>query len=88
METKISATELANKTQEILDRVRDHGESFKVEQDGKVVAEIKPAGSSRFTVADFIEMMRSAPATDDKFADDLEKIHASQGPLPPSPWDC
>jgi antitoxin (DNA-binding transcriptional repressor) of toxin-antitoxin stability system len=89
MET-ITAAEFARNAKEILKRIREEGESFRVEQDGEVIAEIAPPRepANRFTVADFVEVMRTAPPSDDKLADDLEEIHALQGALPPSPWEC
>lgn len=55
METTITADELARNLSDILSRVRDEGESFRVEQGGEVVAVLRPGpeAASAFTVADF-----------------------------------
>ena len=86
METKITATELARNLSDILNRVRYKGESFAVERNGETVAKLEPPEvAQRFTVRDFIDLMERLPPADDKFADDLEAVHNSQGVLPPLP---
>ena len=85
METTITATELARNLSDILNRARYQKERFRVERNGEVVAVIEPPPEpGKFTLRDFIELWKSLPPVDDKFADDLEEIHKSQG-FPPAP---
>jgi antitoxin (DNA-binding transcriptional repressor) of toxin-antitoxin stability system len=83
--TRITATELARNLSDILNRVRYRGERFDVLKNGELVAELSPAAAKQFTVRDFIDLMERLPPADDKWADDLEEIHNSQGVLPPLP---
>lgn len=76
---KISATELARRLSDILNRVRYRGEEFVVERGGEPVARIEPPGPPRtLTLAEFVDVLRSAPRPDKGFADDLERIHSAQ----------
>jgi len=87
--TTITATELARNMSDVLSRVRYRRETFRVERNGAVVAILEPPAevASVSTWGEFIELLRSLPRPDEKFADDLEQIHWSQGALPPSPWE-
>lgn len=87
MVTKITATELARNLSDVLNRVTYRHEEFVVERNGEIVAEIAPAFATRTVTA--IEIISKigdykVPAG---LGADLDKIHASQGPVPPSPWD-
>ena len=84
METRITATELASNLSDILNRVRYKGESFQVERNGEVVAEIKPA-RKRMTAAEFADWWKTIPKPDDDYWKDLQEIHDSQGVLPSPP---
>lgn len=80
MTTTITDTELAERLRDVLDRVRDCGEQFVVEHDGKPITMLGPVEEKKaMTWAEFVEQLRSIPKPDDKFADDLEEIIASQG---------
>ena len=89
METTITATELGRNLSSVLNRVRYRRESFRVERNGEVVATLVPPEevAKVSTWGDFIELLRTLPPPDDRFADDLEEVHRSQGELPPSPWE-
>lgn len=78
---RISATELARRLSDVLNRVRYRGEEFLVERGGEQVARIEPPGPPRrLTWREFVEFLRRAPRPDEAFADDLERIHAAQPP--------
>jgi antitoxin (DNA-binding transcriptional repressor) of toxin-antitoxin stability system len=87
METRITATELARNLPDVLNRVRDKGEIFVVEQDGEVVAEIAPSpeASKVFTVADFRRKFgdRFVPAG---IADAIEEGRKALRMMPEPPW--
>ena len=89
MATKITAKELARNLLDILDRVRDKGETFEVLQSGEIVAEIKPTERRRITLGEFIELLQNGPKPDPEFWDDVEQAHREMNePLPmKSPWD-
>jgi len=87
-ETKITATELARNLSDVLNRVRYKGESFVVVRSGEVVARLEPRPEHRrVTLGEFVEIIRNAPKPDEEFLEDLRRIRASQGSLPPSPWE-
>ena len=58
----VSATEAARNFGEVLTRVREERAVYVVERHGKPVARITPVEDRVFTVADFIELVRSSPA--------------------------
>ena len=88
METTISATELSRSLSDILSRVRYKGETFIVRRNGEHVATLAPpVPAKRMTWGEFLEFWRTLPRPDDQFADDLERIQASQPMIGPSPWD-
>ncbi len=84
MATKISATELARNLSDVLNRARYKGESFVIERNGEALATLQ---SVRKTVTwkEFVQWwVNNRP--DDRFADDLEAIHAEMNrPLPEPP---
>ncbi len=87
METKITAAELAKGLGEILDRVRNQGETFVIERDGKPVATLAPAAPGPgIPLAKLIERLGDLPLPDEGFADDLESLQASQTCESPPAW--
>lgn len=79
METRITATELAKSLSDVLNRVKYKGEQFVVERNGEPIATIVPAAPPRsITLREFLLRYKHFPRPDDKFADDLEAIQASQ----------
>ena len=86
MKTRVTATEAARKFSEILNRVAYKGETFIVERSGRPMCEISPAPRSKFTAADFAEMIKSAPRPDDQYFDDVEEVIKNRQPVAPSRW--
>lgn len=85
--TTITAADLAQDLSDVLDRVRYHGEQFRIERDGEPVALLGPTGGAAlFTVGDFIALLDRLPRPDDEFAADLEEIHASQDVAEAPAW--
>jgi len=47
----------------------------------------EPVPASRpKTLRELVEMVRAMGPPDDDFADDLQKIHRNQPPMPEDPW--
>jgi prevent-host-death family protein len=87
--TRITATELARNLSDVLNRVRYKGERFVVVRNGEEVARLEPGPEfRRMTLKEFVDAVRGGPKPDPEFLDDVIAIRASQGSLPPSPWDC
>ena len=86
METKISATEVARKLSDIINRVVYRGEEFIVERGGEPVCKISPVGPQRYTKAELVEFFKTTPKIDDEYLDILEDITRKQPPVPESPW--
>ncbi len=87
MATKITATELAKNLSDILSRARYRRESFVIERNGETVAQLGPAEPEiGVNLRDIREELRKIPRPDQKFADDLEAIHAMQGAIDTGPW--
>lgn len=86
MEHRITATELARKLGDVLARVRYRGDSFIVERNGIPVARVTPPPTiGGASLRKLIEVWRAAGEPDPSFADDLERIGASDQP-PRNPW--
>jgi antitoxin (DNA-binding transcriptional repressor) of toxin-antitoxin stability system len=87
MSTKITATELAKRLSEVLNRITYRGEEFVIERNGDAVAKLtspdQPAGAD---LMEFIDEWRGVPRPDDGFADDLAHIHATQGVVERDLW--
>jgi antitoxin (DNA-binding transcriptional repressor) of toxin-antitoxin stability system len=84
MVTRITSTELARNLSDILNRVRYKREQFLIERNGETVATLGPATKGT-TLREFVEWWANN-RPDDKFADDLEAIHAEMNqPLPEPP---
>jgi antitoxin (DNA-binding transcriptional repressor) of toxin-antitoxin stability system len=82
--TRITSTELARNLSDILNRARYKGEQFIIERNGETVATLGPA-IKPITWREFVEWWANN-RPDDKFADDLEAIHAEMNqPLPEPP---
>lgn len=82
----LSIGELETSLSEVLERVRD-GERYAIERDGEVIASLGPAiEQPGITLAEFVALLRDAPRPDDRFADDLEAIQASQGKVEFPEW--
>ncbi len=88
MTHRISQADLLDQLPDILDRVHDDGERFVVERDGAVLAAIGPAdGEPGITWSELVTRLAEIPRPDDRFADDLEAIHAEMNvPVEPPQW--
>lgn len=79
--------ELGRELTAILDRVRCHGSSFLIEQDGEAVATLEPVGTSGgATWGTLAQALRDRPIGDGEFAADLEEIQRNQPEMPASVW--
>jgi antitoxin (DNA-binding transcriptional repressor) of toxin-antitoxin stability system len=86
MERRLSATELARKLGDILNRVRYRGDSFVIERNRDPVARLAPIPNrSIATLHEALAAWRAAGPPDPAFADDLERVGASDRP-PDNLW--
>jgi antitoxin (DNA-binding transcriptional repressor) of toxin-antitoxin stability system len=88
MAARITPVDLAKRLPEILERVRDNGERFVVEEDGAPFATISPPelGPAK-SLQELGERLAGIPWPDEDFADDLEEIHrAMNRPVKPPEW--
>lgn len=87
----VSATEAAKKFGEVLARVREDRAVYVVERRGKPVARISPVEDRVFTLADFVELIRSGaiPPAGAEYARAVEEGIAffNRPELPKSPWE-
>jgi prevent-host-death family protein len=85
--TEVTATELARGLSDILNRVHYRGERFVVVRNGEPVATIGPTEITKsMTLAELFELLRSLPAPDPDFWNDVEEIHKSQPPVEFREW--
>jgi prevent-host-death family protein len=82
--TRLSATEVARRFSDVLNRVAA-GEEIEITRAGAPVAVLTPPKVRRLSAAEFRELLAAAPQVDRDFADDLRAIRAGVGP-PESPW--
>lgn len=85
MEIRITATELVRKLGDVLGRVRYRRDVFVIERNGEVVARLAPPARAGVSLAEALRAWREAGPPDPTFADDLERINASDRP-PHNPW--
>jgi antitoxin (DNA-binding transcriptional repressor) of toxin-antitoxin stability system len=89
MSSTISTTDLAEHLADVLDRVRSRGEEFIIERDGERIARLSPARpQAGITWREFVERLADMPMPDDKFAEDVRAIRASQPPAEVLEWPC
>jgi prevent-host-death family protein len=81
---RLSATEVARRFSEVLNRV-SAGEEIEVTRAGAAVAVIVPPRTRLLSAERFRALLASAPPVDDDFADDVREIRRSVGP-PESHW--
>ena len=81
---RLSATEVARRFSEILNRVAA-GEEIEVTRAGAPVAVIGPPKARVVSAERFRELVRSAPPIDEDFAEDVRTIRRSVGP-PEDAW--
>jgi antitoxin (DNA-binding transcriptional repressor) of toxin-antitoxin stability system len=65
----------------MLDRVRELGEAFIVEQDGEAVCRIVPVSTAKRTLVDLVRILDSAPKPDPEYWNIVEAITRNQPKL-------
>ena len=83
---RLTATEAARGFSELLNRVRYRGERFLITRGGVDVCEMRPAAAVRFSGTDLGALLRSMPAVDGDFLDQVERHVGDQPPEPEPPW--
>ncbi|HET7092683.1 MAG TPA: hypothetical protein VFI22_04370, partial [Thermomicrobiales bacterium] len=79
METTITATELAKRLSDVLNRVKYRGERFVVQRNGETIATIAPANDRPATTArELIARVGDLPFPGEGFGDDVEAAQAAQ----------
>jgi len=79
METTITATELAKRLSDVLNRVKYRGERFVVQRNGETIATIAPAKDRPATTArELIARVGDLPFPGDGFGDEVEAAQAAQ----------
>lgn len=87
METTVTVAELVTSLEDVLNRVKESGERFVVERDGKPVATIAPPiPPPGITLREIIARIGDLRMPGDGFADDLEAIQAAQPPASVPEW--
>jgi prevent-host-death family protein len=81
---EMTATEAARTFSQLLNRV-NAGEEIHVVRNGAEVAVITPPAAQTVSAARFREVIATAPAIDDAFADELQGARASL-PAPAGVW--
>jgi antitoxin (DNA-binding transcriptional repressor) of toxin-antitoxin stability system len=81
---RLSATEVARRFSEVLNRVAA-GEEIEITRAGAPVAVIGPPKARLLSAERFRELLRAAPPVDEDFAADLRAIRRSVGP-PEGAW--
>lgn len=85
MATIISTTEAARHLGDYLARVKHKGEHFILTKNDEAIADLTPArGSRKATWGELNDALSGLPF-DSAFADDLEKVNASDR-IPENPW--
>ncbi len=77
MKVEISSTDLVRHFGDYLARVKHRREAFVITKNHKPVAELSPASERRFATLDELKALFEALPRDPGFADDLEKVNAS-----------
>jgi prevent-host-death family protein len=82
--TRLSATEVARRFSEVLNRVAA-GEEIEVTRGGAPVAVMSPPKTRLLSAQRFRELLAIAPPVDDEFAEDVRQIRREVG-VPENPW--
>jgi prevent-host-death family protein len=82
---RMSATEVARRFSEVLNRVAA-GEEIEVTRSGAAVAVIAPPKVRLLSPERFRELLVSAPPVDEAFAEELREIRRSVGPPDAPTW--
>jgi antitoxin (DNA-binding transcriptional repressor) of toxin-antitoxin stability system len=83
----ISASQAARTFADLLTRVRNHGETFVIEEEGEPLCEISPMKPPPCTGADLLALWRSLPKPDRGFWVAVEEATKQQPMVPASPWE-
>lgn len=87
MSHNITENEAIHSLPDLLERVRDDGETFVIVRGEEEVGLLAPVPTGRhLTLQGLIDLVRSMERPDDRFADDLEEIQARQPMTDNSPW--
>ena len=87
MAQTIFASELAQNLSEVLERVRDHGERFVVELDGRPIADLAPrSADAGITLGEFLDRLLELGDPDEDYAADVRAGVAAQGPVRIDDW--
>lgn len=77
---RLTATDVARSFSTVMNRV-DAGEEIEIVRNGVPIAELRPAPRRRTISADgWRDLLDSAPAVDDDFADDVRRAREAVGP--------
>jgi prevent-host-death family protein len=87
MESHLSATEAARNFSDLVNRVLYRGEVFVIERGGQPVCRIVPAGPRKFTLRDWVQLLKTIPKPDPGYWDAVADVRRKQPPLPDSPWE-
>lgn len=74
---QLTATDVARRFSDVLNRTKYRGESFLIERGGEVIAQITPAGQG-CTPAELAALFQSLPSVDAAYWDDVERIRGEQ----------
>ena len=86
MRTRISATRAAREFSDLLNRVQYRKETFEVERRGRIICEIRPADTKKFTGTDFLALVKSAPKPDAEYFEAVEGFVRAQPKAEKSRW--
>ena len=87
MESEISATDLAKRLSDVLNRVHYRGESFVVRRGRDVVCSIGPAGPHRLTLGELYTLLASMAPLDADYAADVSEARGQLEAVPGDTWD-
>ncbi len=79
----MTATDAARSFSDVLNRVAG-GEEIEVTRSGAAIAVIAPPAVRLLSAERFRELIASAPAPDDDFADEIRELRGAVGPPLPS----
>jgi prevent-host-death family protein len=82
--TRLTATEVARRFSEVLNRVAA-GDEIEVTRAGAPVAVIGPPRTRLLSAERFRALLESAPPVDEEFADDMRRLRTTAGP-PEGRW--
>lgn len=86
---RIAATAAAKNFGTLVDRVREERAVYVIERSGVPVAEIRPVGAGRVTVADLVSILRASRRLDEAYLVEVEAGAAAfnQPAVPQDRWE-